>query len=287
MRCLALLALIALAGCSKVGPREPDRDRRTFDLPESMPVPARMDSSDAPAIAVSAAPGVAFNYRYAFRLPNARISAVQEAHAQMCEKLGIDRCRITGMRYRLVDEDDVSAMLAFKLEPAIARDFGKRAEAGVKEAQGMLVDSEISGVDMGERIAAADRNRTALREELAKIDTQLAQPGLSAPERTRLEQQAQDLRRQLRAADDDKDDARSSLATTPMVFNYGSGGMIPGFDGTSPLRDAFATGWRSFVTMVSFVVIAIGVLVPWALLGAIAYLVWRKWRPRSGEAVTN
>src|SRR5881628_1327936 len=52
----------------------------------------------APAgIAPTAAPGVAFNYKYAFRLPAERITAVQEEHAEACEKLGVARCRITGL----------------------------------------------------------------------------------------------------------------------------------------------------------------------------------------------
>ena len=55
----------------------------------------------------------------------ARIQIAQEAHAAMCEKLGIARCRITGMRYGLVNEQDVSASLELKLDPAIARQFGK------------------------------------------------------------------------------------------------------------------------------------------------------------------
>jgi len=104
-------------------------------------------------IAVTAAPGVAFSYHYAFRLPSARIAAAQEAHAQACEKLGIARCRITGMRYRLLGENNVEAMLAFKLDPAIARAFGKNGIGVVEAAQGTLVDAEITGTDAGAEIS--------------------------------------------------------------------------------------------------------------------------------------
>ncbi|HMN84711.1 MAG TPA: hypothetical protein PKA74_01795, partial [Bauldia sp.] len=67
-------------------------------------------------LAVTAAPGVAFNYRYAFSLPAGQIAAAQEAHAAACEQLGIARCRITGMRHQLLGENRVEAMLAFKLD---------------------------------------------------------------------------------------------------------------------------------------------------------------------------
>jgi hypothetical protein len=125
---------------------------------------------------VTAAPGVAFAYRYAFRLPGNRIAQVQEAHAQTCEKLGIYRCRITGMRYRLVNQKDIQAMLALRLDPKVARQFGKDATELVKKAEGMLVDQEISGEDVGTRISGANRSEERLREELRRIEAELARP---------------------------------------------------------------------------------------------------------------
>src|SRR5688572_33423589 len=144
MRRSILPIFILIAACSQPEPRESSEDLQTYDTaerpmqvnvpppmaPASPPPTASRDASAAaeqggPNISVTAAPGVAFNYRYAYRLPNARISAAQEAHASMCEKLGITRCRITGMRYSLVNERDVSASLELKLDPAIARHCGK------------------------------------------------------------------------------------------------------------------------------------------------------------------
>ncbi len=130
----------------------------------------------APGVDVTAAPGVAFNYRYAFRLPGNRVSAVQEAHAQACEKLGITKCRITGMRYRLVNQKDIEGMLALRLDPTLARNFGKEATAVVTKADGMLVDQEITGEDVGTRIAGTNRSQADLREELSKIEAELARP---------------------------------------------------------------------------------------------------------------
>lgn len=116
-------SLLLLAGC---GERQAEKraaeELRTFDVsappsavtptaPPAPPPPVAsppLASSSAqteqsadgagPNVSVTAAPGVAFNYRYAYRLANARIQAAQEAHAQMCEKLTVARCRITGMR---------------------------------------------------------------------------------------------------------------------------------------------------------------------------------------------
>ena len=110
----ALLVLaLAISGC---GPA-PQGDRGST-AQQTRGEPAQEAAADAlleaPAgVAVTAAPGVAFNYRYAFSLPAERISAAQEDHAASCEKLGIARCRITGLRYQLLGEGRIVAMLAF------------------------------------------------------------------------------------------------------------------------------------------------------------------------------
>ena len=102
--------------CSRTVPR----GRQPPDASMAARVPGRRRPSAPPPGPKSptAAPGVAFNYRYAFRLPAERVAEVQEQHAQACEQLGVARCRITGMLYRLVNDDDIEAMLAFKLDPA-------------------------------------------------------------------------------------------------------------------------------------------------------------------------
>ncbi len=197
-----------------------------------------------------------------------------------CEKLGIDRCRIVGLRYRLVDNDEISASLALKLDPAIAREFGKTGIATVMGAEGMVVDSEISGVDVTPTIAEADRRITQLQQELAQSEAKLRQAGLKADERADLEAQIAALRQDLRGSAETKADARKSLATTPMEFTYASGNLVPGFDGSSPLRDAIRTAWDSLVTMLGIIIIAIATVLPWAALGGLGYLAFRAARRR-------
>ena len=272
---------VALAACGKAP--ESRKDVQSLDVQEEA---ASADAS-GPGVMVSSASGVAFNYRYGFRVPNAKISAVQEEHAQACEKLGLDRCRITGMRYRLVSNDEISAMLAFKLDPALARDFGKQGIAAVTKAEGMLVDSEITGVDAGAVIEGSNRASVGLRDELAKVEEQIKRQGLSADERTELAQQAASLREQIRNASATRTDARASLATTPMVFEYGSGDLIAGFDGASPIREAFRTATGTFVSMLGFAIIAVAALIPWALLGGLGVWLYRFVRKARTARITS
>jgi hypothetical protein len=298
MRRLILLTVFALASCSQ-GPQESQsEDLRTFDTepmresgpppmaPASPPPTASSDASSragdagGPNISVSAAPGVAFNYRYAYRLPNARIAQAQEAHAAMCEKLGITRCRITGMRYSLVNERDVSASLEIKLDPAIARGFGKTATKVITDAQGMLVDQQISGVDAGASIERANRGRAELQDELDRVNRELARPGLSNVVRDRLLSEAQSIRSSISSLGEQKKADEESLATTPMAFYYGSGNAIPGFDEPAPLKEAVARAGYNFLAALGFLIVAVATLVPWLALFALGYWAYRRLRQR-------
>ena len=270
MRKSILLGAALLAACSK--PHQPGEEPAE---PAVLRSEAVRDVA-SPGVDVTAAPGVAFNYSYAFRLPGNRIGQVQEAHAQACEKLGIDRCRITGMRYRLVNQKDVQAMLALRLDPKIARQFGKAATETVTKSDGMLVDQEITGEDVATRISGATKTESDLRQELQRIEAELARPprasGINAsPEpvldRQGLRDRAEEIRQQLRDLADRKGADQEALAGTPMVFNYGSGSVVPGFDVRSPLKDALQQSADNFVGGFAAILVILITLIPWILVG--------------------
>jgi len=274
-----LVLLLATAACSK---SSPDRSSPQSGTPASYDTAGNAAESAAPAgqasrdggpnIGVTAAPGVAFNYRYEFRLPPTRIAEVQEQHAQMCEHLTVARCRITGLYYRVNNAHDVEAMLAFKLDPAVARQFGREGVESVVRAEGMLRESEISGTDVGTEIHAANRSIAELQADLQRIEARLQTPRLDLDEKARLEDQAQQLREQIRAGSAQRDEAQASLATTPMVFRYASGELTLG----QSLQD---TG-DSFLTSLYVLLRVVIALLPWAfaagLIAAIVIFVRRK-----------
>ena len=267
---VGLLLLFTAAGCSQPSSEyagSPTAAQNSADVA----VDSVAETSAGPNVAVTAAPGVAFNYRYAFRLPAERVQGVQEQHAQACEKLGVDRCRITGLRYRLVN-DDIEAMLAFKLDPALAREFGKQGIDAVVKAEGMLVDSEISGEDVGSKITVARRQEGNLEEELKRVEEQLARAGLRGSERAELQVQAQQLRERIRASRAVRTEQQESLATTPMTFNYGSGDLAPGFRGRPSLSRALNDAIDNFLGGLAWIFVALVTLLPWALL--IGLLIW-------------
>jgi hypothetical protein len=269
-----VLVLLA-AGCSKGPDHDPGRERGGGSSAENS-ASADVAAAAAPGgIAPTAAPGVAFNYKYAFRLTAERISAVQEEHAQACEKLGLARCRITGMYYHLTGERDVEARLDFKLDPAIARAFGKEGIAAVTHADGRLVTSEISGTDAGAVLTQVNRGQADREEALRKIEAQLAKPGLGGRERAELQSQAQQIREAMAAGRAEKAEKEESLAKTPMSFSYESGDMAPG------VRRSLSDGFANLLAALEWMLLALITLLPWLLVAGLAWLGWRRFGRRA------
>jgi hypothetical protein len=250
------------------------------------PAPGRTQTFDAqesaagPQVSPTAAPGVAFNYGYAFRLAAERIAAVQERHAARCEQLGINRCRITGMLYRVRSENDIEARLQFKLDPAIARIFGREGVGVVTGNQGLLVESQITGTDAGAQIRQAGRSIADLEADLARVEQRLGASGLSRGDRERIEYEAQQLRQAIRAARQTREDAADTLATTPMTFVYGSGDLVPGFAEDRPIGDALDQAGRNFVGGMAVLLVILVTLLPWALVALLGWIAYRTVRRR-------
>ena len=292
---LALVALLlAATGCG--GPQEPRESREEMgSAPPSSPsndaaaadvsteatsqMSGRERAAAGPRVSPTAAPGVAFNYSYAFRLAAQRVAQVQEQHASLCEQLGPNRCRITGMLYRVRNERDIEARLSFKLDPAIARRFGREGVNAVTRAEGMLVESEITGTDVGTSIRQAGRSIAQMTEDLRRIEARLA-GRLSAIDRQNLEYAAERLRAAIRAAQENREEAQESLATTPMTFVYGSGDLVPGFDTRRPLRESLRQAVDNFLAGASVLLVIVVTLLPWVLLALLGWLTVRWVRRR-------
>jgi len=179
------------------------------------------------------------------------------------------------MRFRVLSDRDVEAMLAFKLEPSIARRFGRAGADLVSRSEGMLIDSEISGTDVGTAIRASGRTIAELSEELERIEARLGQRGLSSAERTRLDYEAQELRRTIRAQQASREEQQESLATTPMVFTYASGALVPNLDSRPTFGRSAARAWDNFVEGIGILFIIFVTLAPWALLALLGWGIFR------------
>jgi hypothetical protein len=292
---LLVLLLAGTASCGG-GPREggsPPGGQGSAPNPRQMvdePAPVAADASSrtagGPNISPTAAPGVAFNYRYSFALAAPRVAELQERHAAMCEELTVARCRITGMSYQVIGPDDIQARLELKLDPSVARHFGRRATEAVLQADGMLTENQISGVDVGSQIRQTGTDIGRLQADLARIEQQL-RAATDADERLELQEQAQRLRDQIRGLGDQRQAQEETLATTPMVFNYGSGDLVPGYQPPQSLGEALGNAGEDFMTGARALLVALIRAAPFLLLillaGLIALYVRRRFYPKRKE----
>ncbi|OYY68448.1 hypothetical protein [Sphingomonas sp. 28-63-12] len=263
-----LVTALILAGCSQK-PESGAREGRNADA-------AMSEAAAGPGIEVTAAPGVAFAYEYLFRLPGQGIARAQEAHAQACEKLGIARCRISGMHYAVGEAPaDVTATLNLKLDPTIARKFGTEGIDAIVKAGGSLGGADITGVDAGGAITAIDRAVAGARAELQEIDQKLATLRAKAPERFALAQRATEIRQQLAERASSRSEQVDSLATTPMTFRYVASSAIPGFDSGAPLYTGYLIGKQSLFVALTVLIVVIGVGAPWLLFALLIGWLYR------------
>jgi hypothetical protein len=232
------------------------------------------DTSSAPDISPTAAPGVAFNYAYEFNLPDDAIAATQEAHASACETLGLARCRITGMSYSVDQNQQVSAELDLKLDPLIARGFGKSAERTAVSHDGKLLRLEIGSSDEGPTIAQATKQKTHAATQIGQLQQELAKTNPGSDAHANLLSQIQALQRQAAEQSQTVAASQAALASTPMEIHYYGRGGVPGFRG-NPIRAAWQTFVTTVVWLVGILLQTLAVIVPLGLLLALVIAIWR------------
>ena len=271
-RAAGILCLAALASCSQSDrgseAQYESSDLKTYDTAEQR-APA------APGIVPTAAPGVAFTYHYGFRMPDAAISAAQEVHAASCEKLGLERCRITGMTYELDSRDRVRGTLELAIDPLLARSFGRDAIAVVEKEEGKLRYARIEGQDQNPALDEAARRQTSANQSIAQLEADLAK-AKTENERVQIREQIRQLRQQIEQAKTDAARSEARIQRTPMTFTYDGGGASGrGFAGDNPAREAWYLFVDSLATMVSLALKALAILLPWALLFALLIAIGR------------
>lgn len=202
-----------------------------------------------------------FDYRYAFRLPAARIAEVQDSHVRACDQLGRQRCRVLTNRYHVNDQDNsVSAVLAFQIDPMIARTFGRSAGATVKSAAGLVMDSRMIGTNEAMRAGGVIAR---IREEITKIDMQL-KGSLSDAQRAEATEKQARLRAAVATISDLDQASAQGVATTPMLFTYQSGLVIPALGGSSTAT--FDNAGQAFIQSAAAMAQVLAGVGPWLLV---------------------
>jgi hypothetical protein len=296
---LALL-LATTAGCSQAvsdrngtaaAPAERTANSTSADAAEAHPIPpelpvlrGRPDRGTEPDVDPGSAPGVAFDYRYSFRLEADRVAGMQREHQELCARYG-SRCRVTGVDYRAASAEDVEAMLSFAVDPAIAAQFGRESVRAVTAADGELTESSVAGTDVGTSLKADTGRLEELQAELERLEARLAQRNLPRAERASLDEQRQSLRQQIAALGATTGEQEQALATTPILFRYGSGALAPGPAHEPTIGEATAHAADNFLGVLKSLLIAFVSISPWVLTLLLLWLGFRAVRKRRPGAV--
>lgn len=293
---LALLLLATTAGCGggvhngnrgTVAPNETTANATNADASEATAIPPELPAPRAgpaargtqPDIDPISTPGVAFDYRYAFRLEADRVSALQREHQELCARYG-SRCRVTGVDYRAANADDVEAMLSFAVAPEIAAQFGREGVRAVEAADGEVTESAVAGTEIGTALKDNTGQLEELQAEIARIAARLALPNLRWRERVRLDEQRQSLRQQIASLSRTTGEQEEALATTPILFRYGSGALAPGPAREPTVGEATERAAENFLGGLKYIFILFVSISPWVLLGLLLWIGFRAARKR-------
>ncbi|CUS43917.1 MAG: hypothetical protein V4610_12695 [Pseudomonadota bacterium] len=204
----------------------------------------------------------AFDYHYAFRMPGSRIAAVQESHARGCDQLGPARCRIMAIRYNVDDRNRVEATLTLKLDPTVARAYGKGATDAVTRAGGSMTGADIAGADSGAAAGRSDGVVARLRESLGNAEAQL-RGTVSPEERIQLSARTDRLRAAIGTIGEVDQGAGTGVATTPVLLTYASGSAMGGLGGSDATFDTAGQTLLSSLAGLATILAGVG---PWLLL---------------------
>jgi hypothetical protein len=152
----------------------------------------------------------------------------------------------------------------------------------VARADGEVVRVEISGECAGAVLAAAARSIEDLGEDLRRLEQRLARPGLTPEERSRLADEAQQLRGSIRATQAERRDQRESLASTPMMFDYASREPTPSA-GYPPFGASTERAFGNFVHGIAILFAILMTLLPWAIVALLGWWIARIARRRLGR----
>lgn len=276
------VAVLALAACSQqkseeAAPAETNAPKLDVQADATASrATAEGEAGAPPEIDTNVAPGVAFDFNYSFSLPEKQIAETQEAHARLCGKLGISRCRVTSLTFEKERNGEINAMMAFRIDPALALTFGRDATEIVEQADGKLETSVARGEDVGSQIVEGDKSANQLSADLKRIEAQLAIPKLSNDVKQRLLEEQRSIKQRLEDLSSTRDNQVEDLATTPIVFHYEPSRAMLGFDRGTAAQTGLSAGAASFSAMLSMLAFAAGAFGPWVLLAGGAFWAWRR-----------
>lgn len=247
-------------------------------------------ATDAIAVTV---PQIAYRYILGYRLPAGAIAGAQQAHLDLCNKLG-PRCQLVAMQ-RASDDDGVrQASLRLRVATSVAQSVSADFAKLIGEAGGRSVDTNVSAEDVSKDLVdtgARIRQREIL---VARLTEMLRGRAGRVSELVEAERSVAQAQEELDQAKGWMGQLRGRVAYSDFTLTYTpvTAPMVAptrqGFLGQ--LRDAVEQSGAVIANMARGLLLLIIFLGPWLAIGGL--LLWfarpaiRKWRS-AGLAPVN
>lgn len=283
----------------------------TYDVAESPARPALLDRSGSPAPAMNmsynypapapaveptgdgvgaaaipvAVPQIAYSFTLGYRLPAAAIAGAQQAHIDLCNRLG-PRCQLVAMQRASGDDGTQSAHLKLRVASVIAQQVSTDLTAAVGKAGGRAVDTQISAEDVSKDLVDTDARLRQREILVARLTDMLRGRQGKVGELVEAERSVAQAQEELDQAKGWLGALRRRVAYSDFSISYApvtapvAAPTRQGFFGQ--VGDAIAQPGAAVTGTGRTLLLLVIYLAPWALLAALALFtarpLLRRWR---------
>jgi hypothetical protein len=242
------------------------------------------DSVGAAAIPVSV-PQIAYSFTLGYRLPASAIAGAQQAHIDLCNRLG-PRCQLVAMQRASGDDGTQSAHLKLRVASAIAQQVSGDLTTAVGKAGGRAVDTQISAEDVSKDLVDTDARLRQREILVARLTDMLRGRQGKVGELVEAERSVAQAQEELDQAKGWLGELRRRVAYSDFSISYSpvtapvAAPTRQGFLGQ--IGDAIAQSGAAVAGTGRTLLLLVIYLAPWALIAALLLLaarpLLRRWR---------
>jgi hypothetical protein len=298
----SLAAIVAVGACMMLLGSEPQYIRKqaealntyNVDMPPpamvqepaaSAPVAAPNESVPATDAIPISVPQVAYSYTLGYRLPASAIAGAQQAHIDLCNKLG-PRCQLVAMQ-RASDDDGVTqASLKLRVASNLAQKVSTDFTSAVGKAGGRAVDTQISAEDVSKDMVDTAARLNQREILVARLTEMLRGRQGKVGELVEAERSVAQAQEELDQAKGWLGELKGRVAYSDFAISYTPSSapvVVPTRQGfLAQIGDAILQSAATVTGTLRSLLILLIFLAPWAVLAIPALLLlrpgFRKWR---------
>ncbi len=225
---------------------------------------------------------LAYRYNYGFSLPAKSVAATSKSHADICLKAGPAKCQVLNSSTSAHNEDNVSANLSLRAQPAWLEIFKTEMQSSVEAAKGKMTNSGVSAQDLTRQILDTDarlKAQTTLRDRLQSL---LATRNAELKDLLALERELARVQGQIESATTTLAVLRKRVSMSVVDINYQSQSVAVSQSAISPIGRALKNFIGQFAYGLSSVIGFFANILPWLIFVILPglWLLRRWWRGR-------